>query len=561
MLKLRDYQEQAVDRTLTHLTTKTTNPLIVLPTGAGKSVVISELVNRVGVKTLLLAHRAELLKQNGALISGGSVSFYSASLGEKDLSGQVVVAGIQSIARSTDEQLANFKLVIIDEVHRLPPDGEGQYRTLLSKLSPEARVVGLTATPFRLSTGSLIGNGQLFDEISYTADLISLQRAGYLSPILSKIPKHSPKHEALEVRSGEFTGASLEAVYGSDMVTNSTVRDLLTQAANRKSVIIFCATKIHAEKVTSTLKAKGEAVELILSDTMPMLRADFIDQFKKGRLRFLVSVDIFTEGFDAPNVDCVVLARSTMSPGLFCQMVGRGLRLSPATGKTDCLLLDYGRNLELHGPIDQVRVVKKMVRDSKTGKFEEKSEVIGTKLKGCPTCEAPLPARATSCSSCGFIFPSGAALHNHEQLPVTSDQEAEWEIVFCRVVRHRKEGSPDMVKIEYHKDQFGPPVLSEFLCFDHGGFAAQKAVARWRKQVKPGHQCATRTDQALRSITTLRPVERVAAKKDGKYWRVTKLKFGGEGKVLGEHDSIFGSEPELDNYDLGQFDNYDDVPF
>lgn len=114
-----------------------------------------------------------------------------------------------------------------------------------------------------------------------------------------------------------------------------------------------------------------------------------------------------------------------------------------------------------------------------------------------------------------------------------------------------------MVKIEYHKDQFSPPVLSEFLCFDHGGFAAQKAVARWKKQLKPGKNCPTRTDEALRSITTLKPVERVAAKKDGKYWRVTKLKFGGEGKVLSENDSIFGSEPELDSYNL----DFDDVPF
>jgi DNA repair protein RadD len=259
---LRWYQKEACAAAWLHLCSQAGNPVIVLPTGAGKSLVIAELcraaVQDYGGRVLVLAHRKELLAQNAEKISrslppGVSLGVYSAGLGMRSVGADVVCGGIQSVFRRAEE-FGERHLVLIDEVHLVPHDGEGMYRTFLERLrevNPRLRMVGLTATPYRTSDGALCRSDGLFQRVCYTAEIQKLIAGGFLSSVTNQ-EAGSIDTSKLRIRAGEFIPGEVEALF--DANTVQATNEIAGRTLGRRSVLVFCAGVAHAEHVARCLE-------------------------------------------------------------------------------------------------------------------------------------------------------------------------------------------------------------------------------------------------------------------------------------------------------------------
>lgn len=528
---LRDYQQSAVDAAWGYLKENPgKNPLIVAPTGAGKSHIIAALAARVldfsGARVLILQHRKELIEQNAAKVSallpkGRTFGIYSAGLNARDSRADVVVAGIQSVY-SKAAQLGKFALTIIDEAHLMPNDGEGMYRTLLEALqehNPRMRTLGLTATPFRMKTGALTNEGGLFNDICYNIDIKYLIEQGYLAPIISKAGVTEPDYTQIKIRGGDYVQADADAAWDRNL-SIAALKEISRWGNGRKSILVFCSGVRHTEAFTKLIQDAGFSAECITGQSM--FRDEIIEKFRSQKIRFLVNCDVLTTGFDAPNVDCVALLRPTQSKGLYVQMVGRGMRISP--GKEDCLLLDFGGNVERHGPIDLMEVRK--VARKENGEIKIRDEVLEMTGLICPECRGGNHPRSQKCVYCGYVFPLRIN-HNaeaSESEPISKQYEVH-EVLRSEYTRHEKNGRASL-RIEHVVNmEFS---VSEFLCFDHGGFATECARQRWKLQAIDPERVPSTTSEAfmLAEAGALKPVERIKITRQKKFWRVTAWKWG-----------------------------------
>ena len=488
VLTLRPYQSLAVEKLYDSLRNSDGNPVIVIPTGGGKTPVMAQVakdaIETWGGRVLILAHRRELLIQNARMaeLFGPRVGIYSAGLKSRETQGPLLVAGIQSVYRRACE-LGRFDLVLVDEAHLIPPEGEGMYRTFLQEaetVNPEIRVIGLTATPYRMTSGFIYGPEEILSHIAYEVGVKELIVDGYLCRLISKSgsPESIPDTSGVHTRGGEFIASELEAAMSDSGKVHAAVRETLALCENRRKVLVFSCGISHAEMIVGAFWDCGIPAAVVTSETPADERETLLEEFRCGSLRFLVNVNILTEGFDAPNIDAVILMRATKSPGLYYQMVGRGLRLSP--GKENCLVLDFGENVLRHGPVDKVRISKQP-----SGSGGE------APAKMCPECREMVPTAVMACPSCGFEFPPKELARHGEQagdLPVLSAETSlTWhEVSSVSYYVHRKAGAPDdhprTLRVEYHigfMEKF-----SEWICLEHpsGSFANGKASAWWMRR-------------------------------------------------------------------------------
>lgn len=355
---LRPYQQEAVDRTLRHFRKSSSPAVIVLPTGAGKSLVIAELARLAKHKILVLAHVKELVEQNAQKYEsfGFRASIFSAGLQQKSLDKQVTFASIQSLARNLSLLSEYYSLVIIDECHRVNEEGSGQYWQVINRLketNPELKLLGLTATPYRLKEGWIYhshyhgfvrGNiDAVFKKCIYELPLSYMIKSGFLCPPNAIKPEieHYDFSSLKPNSEGNFNEVELNTLLSQQTrATYSIVQDIISLSETRSGVMIFAATVAHAKEIVSYLDPLETA--LITGETAKNIRTELINRFKAKQLKFLVNVSVLTTGFDAPHVDVIAILRPTESVSLYQQIAGRGLRLSP--GKKDCLLIDYAGN-------------------------------------------------------------------------------------------------------------------------------------------------------------------------------------------------------------------------
>ncbi|WP_213977818.1 DEAD/DEAH box helicase [Serratia marcescens] len=355
---LRPYQLEAVEATINHFRRHPEPALIVLPTGAGKSLVIAELAKRARGRVLVLAHVKELVAQNHAKYCayGLEADIFAAGLQQKESAGKVVFGSVQSVARNLPLFDGAFSLLIVDECHRISDDDDSQYQQIiqhLQKTNPQLRLLGLTATPYRLGKGWIYqyhyhgftrGDGaSLFRDCIYELPLRYMIKNGFLvPPERLDMPIVQYDFSRLEARSnGLFSEADLNReLKRQNRVTPHIISQIVEYAEDRKGVMIFAATVEHAREIHGLLP-NGEAA-LVSAETPPAERDALIEAFKQQQLRYLVNVAVLTTGFDAPHVDLIAILRPTESVSLYQQIVGRGLRLAP--GKEDCLILDYAGN-------------------------------------------------------------------------------------------------------------------------------------------------------------------------------------------------------------------------
>jgi len=487
MMILRDYQQAAVEAVYDHLRTRDDNPCVVIPTAGGKTPVIATICrDAVGLwqgRVIILAHVKELLEQAAdklrAVCPEVPFGVYSAGLGRRDTTNPVIVAGIQSVYQRAGE-LGAFDLVIVDEAHLIPPEGDGMYRQFLADaktVNPNLRVIGFTATPFRLKTGSICTPDGVLNHICYEVGVRELIVGGYLCPLITKAGRTKTDTSELHVRGGEFIADEVEALMDQDGLVRAACAEIVEQTRDRHAVLIFASGVKHGEHIVSVLKAKHDIDCGFVSGETPTAERDAtLARFKTGGVKYLANVNVLTTGFDAPNIDCVVLLRPTLSAGLYYQMVGRGFRLHPS--KVNCLVLDFGGNVLRHGPVDQIRV---------KGRTNGSDGVAPA--KECPECLCLIAAGYARCPSCGYEFPPSERSKHDANASDASILSSEATITQYAVLDvyygvHTKQGAPPDApkslrvdyKIGWHTWK------SEWICFEHSGYARQKAVAWWKQR-------------------------------------------------------------------------------
>ncbi|PJX15000.1 ATP-dependent helicase [Halomonas sp. 141] len=363
--QLRAYQQEAVKRVVHHFRATSDPAVVVLPTGSGKSLVIAELARLARGRVLVLAHVRELVEQNHAKYQayGLVADIFSAGLKRKEASRQVVFGSVQSVVRNLAQfNDASFTLLVIDECHRVSLEEDSSYRQVIDHLqrqNPQLKILGLTATPFRLGQGFIYhrhyhgmvrgGEESFFTDCVFEQPLRLMVKQGFLTaPRRLDMAIEGYDFSALAPSSsGLFREEELNRVVAGSRATPGIIAQVVEQAADCQGVMIFAATVAHAEEIMGYLPADQSA--LITGATVSAERTALIDAFKARKLKYLVNVAVLTTGFDAPHVDLIAILRPTESVSLYQQIVGRGLRLSP--GKEACLILDYAGNpWDLYAP-------------------------------------------------------------------------------------------------------------------------------------------------------------------------------------------------------------------
>lgn len=366
MYTLRDYQQAAVSSAVQYFRARRDPAVIVLPTGAGKSLIIAELARLAKGRVLILAHVKELVEQNYEKYSsyGLEAGIYSASLGQKDRKQKAIFGNVQSVARAPEEFFDNFSLVVIDECHRVAEEGSTQYQDILKKLqdrNPGLCILGLTATPFRLGLGWIYEYSQageiktdkkrFFKQCVFELPLAYMIKNKFLTtPVKVDIPVTCYDFSELTDKDRMYTVAEVEEVLKAQKrLTPLIIKNIIdiTEKFNRQGVMIFSGSVKHANEIMGYLP-QGQA-RLVVGDTELTDRDQIIGDFKKKKFKYLVNVSVLTTGFDAPHVDVIAILRPTESNSLYQQIVGRGLRLSE--NKTECYILDYtGMGHDIYKP-------------------------------------------------------------------------------------------------------------------------------------------------------------------------------------------------------------------
>ena len=547
--ELRDYQRESVDGLYNYWASKAgDNPLIVAPTGSGKTAILAQIIKDAmsypDTRVLVVTHVKELLEQGASgllkLYPEADFGIYSAGLKQKVLNKPITFAGIQSVWERAYDMVPAPDLVLIDEAHLLPKNSETRYNRFIADLkicNPDVKVVGLTATPYRLDSGYLHkGKGAIFDGIAHDIPISLLMDQGYLSPVISKGGLKQIDLTGVGKRGGEFIESELATAASDPELIESTVKEVVKLASDRKSWLVFSSGVNHAHLLADEFDRHGIDVGVVTGSDSSAVREKTIADFKSGKLKCLINVNVLTTGFDHPGVDCVCLVRATASCGLYIQCIGRGTRV--AEGKENCLILDYGSNVERFGFIDTANPKDKM------GGGDGEAPV-----KQCESCQTIVHAAAKICPECGFEFPAPLLNHgssSYSGAMLSSQVVAEWvDVDDVLYSRHKKEGKPDSIKVTYYSGMLS---VSEWLCPDHGGYAASK----YRERKPLLNALADTTTEALDEAHFWRKPSRVMVKPSShnpKYKEITKFDYT---QVERKHEKTQG--------DYADF-SLEDIPF
>lgn len=549
MLKLRDYQRDALDALYGYWNDGGGNGLIVCPTGSGKALILSKLIEELledfpALRIVNVTHSATLVGQNFKEFLGlapfAPAGIYSAGLGRRDAHAQVLFAGIQSVAKRASE-LGAIDLVIVDEAHAISRKADTLYGKFFASVldaNPDSRVVGLTATDYRMDSGRLTeGEGRLFDDVVYEIGIGELMDQGYLARLSTKRTDTSIDLSKVGTRGGEYIPGQMEEA--ADRVVVEAVSETLAwaRADNRKACLFFCSGQDNSEHVRDEIRRQGWTAESLTSRTPLGEQARILQEFRAGNLFALCSANMMTTGSNFPFVDMLAILRATKSPGLFVQIVGRGTRLHP--GKSNCLVLDFGGNRERHGPIDKISP-----KTPGAGKGEAPVKICPVELGGC---EEILPISVMTCTCCGYVFPP----NEEEKISTRADDtpllstESKWSGVNKRTFRHHPPkivGNPPSVKCTL---MIGLKAVNTWLCPQHmehpnprsRQFPKSNADRFWLSHggVAPA---PTSVEEWLERVDELRPTEAVNLDwSKGKYPEVKGYRAANDNEPINQPDN------------------------
>lgn len=523
MIELRPYQKRAIEELYAWFEKHAGNPCLVLPTGAGKSHIVAAickdaLQNWPETRILMLTHVKELIEQNAEKMRqhwpDAPLGIYSASMKQRNID-SITFGGIQSVRRKAG-LLGHIDLVLVDECHLINHKEQGGYRTLLLHLkliNPAMRVIGLTATPYRLGHGMITDAPALFDDLIEPVTLEQLIAQGHLSLLRSKVTTSKLSVNGVNKRGGEYIESELQAAVDTDDNNRSVVREVISLAGDRRSWLFFCAGIKHAEHICAELIDQGIKAACVTSFTPKQDREQILADFKAGKLQALTNANVLTTGFDHSAIDLIAMLRPTMSPGLYVQMAGRGLR--PSSGKADCLVLDFAGVVGTHGPIVAVTPPKK--QGDGTGEAP---------VKVCDACNELCAISATVCPACGHPFPEPKkkklSLYDDDIMGLDGIDMA---LTGWRWREHISATSGKaMLAVSYY-GRLSDPSVNEYFPVLHEGYAGQKAmkeVIKIAEQSKIVGMDVNNLSSLAAQLSKGTHPNQIKYKKDGKFFKVVK---------------------------------------
>lgn len=540
----RWYQSEAIEAPFTYWSRDNlpdlASPCIEVPTGGGKSAIIGwtakRLVEEHDARVIVATHRSELIEQDVAdmreVWPQAPIGIYSAGLGKREWHSRVVICGVQSAYRNA-VKFGHRDVMIVDEAHLVNSDEGTQYWRLidgLRKINSDMRIIGYTATPYRLGQGYVTsGDSALFTAIPYRVSVRRLIDEGFLAPLVTGSPSTKIDTKDIAIRAGEYVARDLELACNVQEITDHVADDVhAALLSGRRLALVYGVSVSHAAMLRNTLRMRGVSSEMIDGSMDRPARRQIIAAFKAGEIRALTSCDVLTTGFNVPAVDVVALVRPTQSAALYVQIIGRGMRTT--SGKADCLVLDYGANIARHGPVDAIKV--------KGSKTRDPNEVADAPVKECPTCCAEVPTAVRECPHCGHEFPPPERKANKlaSYLPALTikvpARKSTHDVGSYTIQVHRKKSAdgPPTVRIDYYEPDsdrnIGQKIASEWLCVDHepGTFPFRKWVQWWQTNVatRPIPQTA---EEAAKRLNTgeLPKIIKVVVLPDGEFTRVDRL--------------------------------------
>ena len=528
MTQLRDYQQNTINELYAWFSAGNAgNPCIVMPTGSGKSHIVAALCKDAlqswpETQILMLTHVKELIEQNAQKMRehwpNAPLGIYSASIGKKHLGEPITFAGIQSIGKKSKE-VGHVDLVIIDECHLVNHKETGDYRTFLQeliKINPALRVIGLTATPFRLGHGYITDKPAMFDALLTPVSIEELIYKGFLAPLRSKHTTEKLDVSGVKKRGGEFIESELQAAVDTDPKNRAVVDEVMRMAEGRKAWLFFCAGVEHANHVAMVLQEKGVAAACVTGKTPKKEREKILADFKAGRLRALTNANVLTTGFDYPDIDLIAMLRPTMSPSLYVQMAGRGMR--PKSNTDHCMVLDFAGVVATHGPITAVQPPKKP-RPGEEGEAP---------VKACPQCHELVAPNTKECPSCGYNFPMAQKKMELHHDDIMGLDGSKMQVTDWRWRKHLSRTSgKEMLAVSYYGG-LSDPAIVEYFPITHEGYAGEKARRMvFELSEKSGLIFDMLADESIEMIVDgfdrhSRPPKTIEYKKDGKFFRVMK---------------------------------------
>lgn len=459
----------------------------------GKSLVIAGFCESIfkkwaNQKVLIATHVKELIVQNySELLEAwpfAPAGIYSSGLKRRDTREQIVFVGIQSVAKRWAE-FGFVNLLIIDEAHLVGPDEKTSYQLFikgLKTINPNLRVIGLTATPYRLGYGH-IADGELFDDVCF--DITGLEAfnrliaEGYLSPLIPKPTMLELNVEGVKKTGGDYNGKELQVAVDKQEVTYQALKEALSLAHDRRHWLIFASGVEHCEHIAEMMQGFGETCLAIHSKMGSEQRDEAIRKFKRGEVRALVANNILTTGFNSPWVDCIVCLRPTTSSVLWVQMLGRGTRpflgneIDPVP-KVNCLALDFAGNIRKLGPINDPVVPRK--RGEGNGEAP---------VKLCEVCNTWNHASVRRCILCNAEFPIAVKIKVQAETTdlIKGDlpKVQTFKVDQITYRQHNKVGRPPVLKATYY---CGLRSFDEWVCLAHEGFAQSKAATWWKTRTE-----------------------------------------------------------------------------
>lgn len=547
-MQLRDYQVEAVASIWKYFETNNGNPLIAMPTGTGKSLIIASFLQQVfqyfpNQKILMITHVKELIEQNAKkllqLWPTAPLGIYSAGLKRKDKETQITFCGIASIAKRAAE-FGHVDLVLIDEAHLVSPSQETMYHKFLAdlaKINPLLKIIGLTATPWRLGQGHLTEDGIFTDVCFDITGLHAFNRLiaeGHLAPLVAKNTKFALDTEGLHMRGGEFIPAELQQAVDRDDITEMALQEAIELGKDRKHWLIFCSGVDHALNVCAALNDKDIPCTSVYSGMSDEERKEAIEGFKSGKYRAMTNNNILTTGFDFPEIDFIPVLRPTASTVLWVQMLGRGTR--PAQGKQNCLVLDFSGNTQRLGPINDPVLPRK--KGSKEGTAP---------VKLCEQCDTWNHASVRECTVCSSAF------HFKTKLKSTASNEKlikgelpiidVFKVTHITYEQHTKQATGNKsLRVAYH---CGLQRFTEYVCIEYSGGARAKAERWWRERSE-AKVCPSTVDNALLIIDTLKRPTHLRVWTNQKYPSIIAQCFDGTafGTVL-QSDTVLEEAPDV----------------
>ncbi len=547
-LQLRQYQQEAEEAVFSYWQEEPGNPLVDLATGCGKSLVMASLIKRLvegwpDMRILVATHVAELIEQNFLELVGiwpfAPAGIFSAGLGRRDAYSQIVFAGIQTVHNKA-AMIGFVDVLMVDECHLIPANSNtmyGRFIAALREINPDLKILGLTATPYRLDSGRLDeGEDRLFDQVVYTYGIGDGVREGFLAPLSSKATATVLDMKGVGRLGGDYKQSAMQEAVDKLDVTKSAVDEIVEKGANRRSWLCFCSGVDHATHVRDEIRSRGISCETITGETPKEERRRIIEDFKAYRLRAITNNSVLTTGFNHKGVDLIAALRPTLSVSLYVQMMGRGTRPLYAPGmplttpeerraailagpKPACLVLDFAGLVDRHGPVD-------MVQPKQPGKGDGEAPMRicpqdGFDKHGRPGCGEKLHASVRICTCCGFEFDiddSPKITSHAADTPIMSMAEPESRKVSSRSFRfHEGKGDkPPSIKISY---MVGLNSINEWACPQHTGFAKTKSDRLWLNF--GGSRPFPKTPlEWLERQGELLEVDEIFVKPNGKYWDV-----------------------------------------